>query len=154
MTDLSPPPVDELCTGLIERDYYMRLLGIELVTVSRGAATLRMLVRDHHINFNGTCHGGAIFSLADGAFGLASNSHGVLAAGIDTHTCFQAVAKLDDILFATASETSRSRRLAVYQVEVKNKEGTLIASFTGTVYITGKPNYDIKDTYDDKGTAS
>ena len=143
MSDILPPPVNKLCADLVSRDHYLKLLGVELVAVSLGSATLSMLVSEHHINFNGTCHGGAIFSLADGAFGLASNSHGVLAAGIDTHTTFQAAARLGDTLSATALEISRSRRLAVYQVEVKDQVGTLIARFTGTVYITSKPNYNV-----------
>ncbi len=45
-----------------------------------------------------------------------------------------------EVLVAKAHEISRSRRIAVYQVEVLNSEGTLIAGFTGTVYITAKPN--------------
>ena len=49
-----------------------------------------MTVDARHLNFNGGCHGGAIFALADSAFGLASNSHGPVAVGIDAHITFQA----------------------------------------------------------------
>jgi acyl-CoA thioesterase len=31
-------------------------------------------VRRDHLNFNGTCHGGVIFALADTAFGLATRT--------------------------------------------------------------------------------
>jgi acyl-CoA thioesterase len=83
---------------------------------------------------------GAIFALADTAFGLASNSHGILAAGIDAHIAFPAPASTGEVLTATALEVSRSRRLAIYRVEVHAGNGTLVAVFTGTVYITGKSN--------------
>jgi LAO/AO transport system kinase len=43
---------------------------------ARGWATVRMTVGPQHLNFNGGCHGGAIFSLADTALGMACNSHG------------------------------------------------------------------------------
>ena len=38
-----------------------------------------MTIDARHLNFNGGGHGGAIFALADSAFGLASNSHGPVA---------------------------------------------------------------------------
>jgi acyl-CoA thioesterase len=111
-------------------------LGIRFVDGGPGTATVELTVARSHLNFNGTCHGGAIFALADTAFGLASNSHGVIAAGIDAHITYQAAANLGDTLSATATEISRSRKLAVYRVDVTRADGTLISSFTGTVYIT------------------
>ena len=44
------------------------------------------------------------------------------------------------MLTARAIETSRSRKIAVYSVEVSRADDTLVAAFTGTVYITGKSN--------------
>ena len=98
-----------------------------------------MTVGARHLNFNGGCHGGAIFSLADSAFGLASNSHGPLASGIDAHITFQAGVGVGDRLIARAVEASRSRRIAVYRIDVvRGTPGgveTAISSFTGTVSI-------------------
>ena len=88
-----------------------------------------------HLNFNGTCHGGVVFALADTAFGLASNSHGKVAAGIDAHVTYQTAVNEGDLLTATATEVSRTRRIAVYRVDVTRADGTLVATFTGTVYI-------------------
>jgi acyl-CoA thioesterase len=91
------------------------------------------------LNFNGACHGGAIFALADSAFGLASNSHGPMAAGIDAHITYQAGVVAGDRLLARASEVHRTRKLAVYRIEVVRPEPggaeTAVSSFTGTVYI-------------------
>ena len=42
-----------------------------------------------------------------------------------------------DCLQARATEVSRSRKLAVYRVDVTRADGAVISSFTGTVYITG-----------------
>lgn len=144
VTDQTPPPPADLCADFAARDAYMRHMGFELVAAgpAPGTASLRMMVGHQHMNFNGTCHGGAIFSLADCAFGLASNSHGVLSAGINTHTTFEAGAREGDVLTATAREVSRGRRLGVYHVEVVNQDGTRIAGFTGTVHVTSRPNFD------------
>ena len=53
---------------------------------------------------------------------------------------FQAGVNEGDVLTARAIETSRSRKIAVYSVEVSRADDTLVAAFTGTVYITGKSN--------------
>jgi len=99
-----------------------------------------MRVDARHLNFNGGCHGGAIFALADSAFGLASNSHGPLAAGIDAHITFQAGVAAGDTLVARAVEVQRSRRIGVYRIDVVREDAggeTAVSSFTGTVYIRG-----------------
>ncbi len=119
-------------------DAFVKLLGAELVAIGPGCAEFAMTVRQDHLNFNGSCHGGAIFALADTAFGFASNSHGVVAAGIDAHITFPAAARLGDRLTARAEEVTRSRRLATYQVTVAKGDGVIVASFTGTVYVTEK----------------
>ena len=143
MNDTTPPlpSLDLLKTQFSERDGFMRALGAELVEMDRGSATIRMKVREESLNFNGTCHGGAIFAMADCAFGVASNSYGVLAAGIDVHITYNAAARLGETLTATAREISRSRKIAVYEIDVTGKDGALISSFTGTVYIIGHKNY-------------
>ena len=76
--------------GLAARDGLCATLGIVVRAGGPGRAEVAMTVDARHLNFNGGGHGGAIFALADSAFGLASNSHGPLAAGIDAHITFQA----------------------------------------------------------------
>ena len=122
--------------ALAARDPFVRLLGIECVAGSEGAATVAMRLRAEHLNFNGGCHGGVIFALADTAFGLASNSRGGVAVGIDAHITYQAPARVGDTLLARAYEVSRSRRLSVVRVDVTHEDGRAISSFTGTVFIT------------------
>ena len=128
--------VARLVHALATRDGYVRHLGIELVDCGEGSATVRMHVGPQHLNFNGTCHGGAIFSLADSAFGLASNSHGIVAAAVDAHVTYQVAVVDGDVLTARAHEISRRPKLAVYRVDVTRSDGTLVSSFTGSVYVT------------------
>lgn len=136
-------PLEVLAKQFSERDGFMRALGAELVEIGHGTAKISMSVREDSLNFNGTCHGGAIFALADCAFGVASNSYGVLAAGIDVHVTYLAAARLGDTLTATAREVSRTRKIAVYEIEVIGDDARLISTFTGTVYIIGKPNFNV-----------
>jgi LAO/AO transport system kinase len=126
---------------LFAADPFVQSLGIELRAAGAGTATVALKLKPGHVNFNGTCHGGVTFALGDTAFGLASNSHGVIAAGIDAHITYQNAAYAGDELVATATEVSRSRKLAVYRVDItRAADGLAMSSFTGTVYITGRPN--------------
>ena len=127
----------DAASALHDRDALARHLGIELVDGGAGRATVRLTVGAEHLNFNGTCHGGVVFSLADTAFGLASNGHGTRAAAIDAHLTFNAAVREGDRLTAVAVERSRGRRIASYGVDVTREDGRLISVFTGTVYLLG-----------------
>jgi LAO/AO transport system kinase len=128
-----------LIERLIARDAFARHLGLELLEAGEGRAAVRMRVSPEHVNFWGHCHGGAIFSLADTALGLACNSYGSVAALIDSHMVFSVAVKAGELLTARAEEVSRTRKLGVYRMEVRREDAVLVASLTGTVYRTGKP---------------
>jgi len=122
---------------LARQDAFLRHCALELLDAGPGRATLAMTVGAEHLNFNGTCHGGAIFALADSAFGLASNSHGPVAAGIEAHVSYHAAARPGDRLVARAEEVSRNARLATYRIDVTRGD-VRVASFGGTVYIAAR----------------
>jgi acyl-CoA thioesterase len=121
---------------LAASDPFARSLGAELIEAGLGRAVLELVVGPEHLNFVGTCHGGVVFSLADAALALASNSHGAVAAAIDAHIGYPAPAHEGDRLTATATEVSRSPRFSLCRVDVKRTDGTIVGAFTGTVYIT------------------
>lgn len=114
-------------------DRWARDAGIELVEVAPGRATVRMAIRDRHKNSHGTVHGGALFTLADTAFALASNSHGVPAAAINAHISYVTAAR-EGTLYATAEEFSLNPKIATYTVTVTDDGGARIALFEGMVY--------------------
>ena len=127
--------------GLVAADGLCKTLGITFRSGGPGRAEVAMTVDARHLNFNGGGHGGAIFSLADSAFGLASNSHGLIASGIAAHITYQAAVAAGDTLVARASEAQRSRRIGVYRIDVVREDAgggeTAVSSFTGTVYVKG-----------------
>ncbi len=119
---------------LLDRDRYAAGLGISLVEVTDTEVVVAMPVTSEHENFHDGIHGGAVFSLADCAFSLASNAAGD-AVAIDTHMAFTAGADRGDTLTATAVEVTRGRTLGTYRVTVSRADGRTCALFTGTVYI-------------------
>lgn len=114
-------------------DLFAKHNGIELLEAGAGMATVKMMIEPYHFNAAGTVHGGAIFTLADFAFAVASNSHGRIAMGISTSVNFVKAA-IKGTLYASAVENSINQKLASYTVTVTDDEGSTIAIFQGMVY--------------------
>lgn len=116
-----------------KNDRYAALSDIELIAVAPGRATAKMTVHPHHLNGLGTVHGGAIFTLADFAFAVASNSHGTMAVLINCSASYMKAAAAG-ILWAEAKELSRNHKLGAYTVEIKDDAGDLVAQLQCLAY--------------------
>lgn len=114
-------------------DPFMIALGFQGEVTAPGEARMRAQLRPEHLNNWGSAHGGFLFTLADSAFALASNSHGPLAVSLSAHMEYFKPTRVGDTVEAVAREVSLTRRTGVYQVEV-SCDGELIALFTGTVH--------------------
>jgi acyl-CoA thioesterase len=114
-------------------DPLMRLLGMEGEVLAPGKARVTASLKNEHLNNLGIAHGGFIYSLADAAFALASNSYGIPAVALATSIEYLQAGQPGDRLEAVASEIHLGYRTGVYEVEVRNAEA-LLAVFHGTVY--------------------
>lgn len=129
--------LEEDLKGFFKRDRFAEFLGIELLEAGEGFARSRMQIGNEHLNGIGTVHGGAIFTLADFTFSVASNSHGNVTVAINADISFMNAAK-DGTLTAEAREISRNHKLGTYTVEVRDDTGELVAIFRGMTYIKKK----------------
>lgn len=116
-----------------DKDRFAKHNGIYLVDATPGYAKARMEVQKFHLNSVGVIHGGAIFTLADFAFAVASNAHGRVALAIEAGISFFKAIN-SGVLTATAKEISLNNRLGTYLIDIINENEELIASFKGTVY--------------------
>jgi acyl-CoA thioesterase len=105
-------------------------LGMEIVEVGPGRATLSMTIRPDMVNGQRIAHGGFIFTLADSAFAFACNTHNERVVAAQGNITFIRPGKLGDRLIATAREISRSGRSGIYDVRV-TVDDTVIAEFRG-----------------------
>lgn len=112
-------------------DHAARHLGINIDAVSAGAATLSMTVTDTMVNGHGMCHGGYIFTLADTAFAYACNSDGQRTVAQHAEITFVAPGSRGMRLIADASERVKAGRSGVYDITVRDENGTVIAEFRG-----------------------
>lgn len=116
----------------------MALLGLELVAMDAGRATVQMRVREQMVNSHGYCQGGLLFALADHAFAYACMSGNLAGVTLSADIVFSNPAQLGDLLIATATVLVEKGRTATCDVVIHNQDGTVIAHYRGINYRTGK----------------
>ncbi len=137
LDDLARRSADSMWAG----DAASRMLGMKVVAVAPGTATVSMTVREDMINGWDLCHGGLVASLADSAFAVACNSHGTVTVASGFDVSFLESARLGDELVAVASERALRGRSGVYDVTVRRAgDDSVIAEFRGRSRSTGRAN--------------
>ena len=132
MPDISPQEIAEATRDAMwQGDRASRALGIRVLSVGPGSATLCMVVREDMLNGHDICHGGLVSTLADSAFAFACNAYNELtvASGFDVNLL--AAAQLGDVLSAVAGEVSKAGRTGVYDIRVSNQRGETVAVMRG-----------------------
>jgi acyl-CoA thioesterase len=129
---------ERVVAGMMAKDEFSRWLGIEVVDVGPDRSTVRMTVRKEMVNGFGVAHGGIVYSLDVSALAFASNTHGKVTVAIDNSITYPAPIHVGDVITATASMISSTRRLSFLKVDAINQKGETVASFKGTVYKTEK----------------
>ncbi len=128
---LSPDDLARACAeAMWKHDSASSGLGMRIVDVGAGRATLTMIVQPHMVNGQRIAHGGFIFTLADSAMAFACNSHNEKAVAAHGEITFVRPGKLGDTLVAVARETFRSGRSGIYDVRVTSGDD-VIAEFRG-----------------------
>jgi acyl-CoA thioesterase len=117
----------------IHGDAYCETVGIDLAVLEPGYAVTELVVTEDLLNFHGTPHGGAVYSVADAAFAAASNSRGDPAVALETNMSYLSAVEVGDTLTATAEETHVGGRTAEYEVAVSSDDDR-VATFRGRVY--------------------
>jgi len=118
----------------VAEEPYAEKMGLKLVEVAEGYALIEMRFTEEMENIFGMAHGGAIFSLIDEAFEVASNSHGTVSVALSMSVTYVSSPKKGETLQAEAEEVSRSNRIATYDIRVKTAGGSLIAICQALVY--------------------
>ena len=141
MLDKTPQQIaDYVRDGMLKNDAATQSLGMHVLEIGPGHATVTMRVRADMLNGHDICHGGFISTLADSAFAFACNSYDELTVASGFAIDFLAPARLGDVLTARCVEVSKAGRTGVYDTDVINQREERIAIFRGRSYtVKGKP---------------
>ena len=113
--------------GMYAQDRTSQFLRIALDEIRPGYARMTLRVTEDMVNG----HGGLIFTLADSAFAYSCNSHNHNAVASGCAIEFLAPAHIGDVLTAVADERALAGRSGIYDIDVRNQDGKLIAVFRG-----------------------
>lgn len=128
---LSPDDLARACAeAMWKDDGASKELGVAIIEIKPGQATLAMSVQHHMVNILGTAHGGLTFTLACSAFAYACNSHNDRTVASHCQIAFVRPARPGDRLVASAREISRNGKSGIYDVRVTAGEA-VIAEFRG-----------------------
>lgn len=123
----------------VEKEPFGKKFGLKLVDVREGCAGVEMVFTPDMENMFGMAHGGAIFSLIDAAFEIASNSHGTMAVALNMNINYLASPEKGAMLTAEAREINRTKKTAAYDICATDDSGKLLASCQSLVYRMEKP---------------
>ncbi|MFC7049128.1 hydroxyphenylacetyl-CoA thioesterase PaaI [Emcibacter nanhaiensis] len=112
------------------------LLGIKLLEIDAGYVKMSMTVTDEMTNFFGSTHGGAVFALADSAFALSCNSHNKVTVAAGCSIEYLRPSFPGDTLTATAHFKGGAGRQGIFDIEINNQDGVLVAVFRGKSHST------------------
>ena len=110
---------------ILKDDYASEWMGIEVVALDDGHATIRMTLRQEMLNGFGMAHGGMIFAFGDTAFALACNQttpspadegNITVASGVDIN--FLKPAFRGQTLTAVANRRASTGRSGLYDVQI------------------------------------
>ena len=117
-----------------KNDNFIQFLGIKILKIEKGYASVSLKMREEFLNFNNLIHGGVIYSVADVAFSLASNSLGISAVALQVNVNFLKPVSINDELIAEVKLKKFGKSVSLYQMEVYNGEKQLIASLIGNAF--------------------
>jgi len=123
----------------IKEEPFAKKFRLRLIEVLEGYAKVEMRFTEDMENMFGMAHGGAIFSLIDAAFEVASNSHGTMAVALNMNINYLASPEKGALLTAEAKEINRTKKTATYDIRATDDSGKLLASCQALVYRLEKP---------------
>ena len=125
--------------AMMLRDRASSALGMTVLTDDPGFAVVTMIVREDMLNGFEVMHGGFIFAVADTAFAIACNESDAVTLAAGAEISFLRPARPGQMLTATAVRRTISGRTGIYDVQVTDEAGEVIAEFRGRSRTTALP---------------
>lgn len=124
--------------AMLQHDHCTKEMGMEVVDVAKGSATVIMRVTQAMLNGHSSCHGGMLFALGDSAFAFACNSENQAAVAAGCSIEYIRPAFEGDQLTAVAQVKTQGKITGTYDVEISNQHNKLVALFRGKSHRIGK----------------
>ena len=121
---------------------FLELLDIRPVSAQKGHATFEMLIEHRHLRTLGILHGGVTATLLDTAMGYAAGTlspKGHFVVTVQLNVNFIRPGWEGETLRVSGEVKHSGQQTAVSYGEIRNDEGTLVATGTGTFLYVRQP---------------
>ena len=115
------------CMKLYDSDF-SKHMGLYTVEQGYGYCKVRLDIEKEHMNPIGSVHGGALFTMADEACGIAASTTGGICTTVDSHIEFLNAAIGVKQLTAEARPKKIGKKIRSFIVEIKDERERLIAT--------------------------
>ena len=106
--------------------YAMKTSGIEILETGDRTAKCRMKLDERHMNAIGQVMGGAVFTLADFTFAVATNNEEIATVTVTSQISYLSIAK-GTVLYSDAKILKDGKRSCFYEIEITDDLGTKVA---------------------------
>lgn len=117
----------------MDKSGYMKLNDLRIQVNEKDYAEMVHTISSHSMNLYGFVHGGLYYSLADAAAGIASRSDGNTYVTLNSNFNYLKAVNEGDLI-ACGKVISRTSKICVVSVDVKDDKGTLVSHGTFTMY--------------------
>ncbi len=124
---------------MMRNDRASEMLGMTVLVNQPGRSVVTMTIRDDMLNGFAITHGGFVFALADTAFAIACNDSEFVTVAAGGDITFLKSTTSGDVLTATALERAKAGRSGIYDVQVLDQRGGIVAEFRGRSRRTQSP---------------
>lgn len=121
---------------VVKHDKLVRFLEMDIESATPEYSKVTMPITEHHKNGMGVAHGGAIFALADVAFGAAANAgkdYGVVS--LNTTIEYLRPGRVSPLM-AEAFVVRNGKHILNYEVKIYDGSGDLIAKCVASGFQT------------------
>jgi len=134
----------EIVKNQFLQDQFAQKMGIFLDELTSQFIRMHMLLSPEMNNLFGRPHGGAIFALADAAFGVLGNNGNNISVAVDSSISYHNSPTPGSTLWVEGELLSESKKIGsylfrLYTQDERNKAKINIATMKSTLYRTGKP---------------
>lgn len=111
--------------------YAMKTTGIEIEAAEEGYSRCSVRIDERHLGAHNQIMGGVMFTLADFAFAVATNTKEHFTATAASTINYLSMAK-DDRLIAECRRVKDGRRTVYYETNITDGQGNPVAVVTST----------------------
>lgn len=102
-------------------------LGMEIMECREGYCKGRIVLQEKHQNPYGWVHGGCLYALADTIAGIAASTAGNYVSTVNSNFHFLRTGTNTEEIICTAQKIKNGRTLLIYEAEITNDQGDVLA---------------------------